>query len=126
MTTLLESGPIEKNDIIAMMITNIEEYEKGYLTREELDKQYSIAVNNNFAERKYNQISHLKSYLKHFIDVVYDPAYDRFYFKDDPILDSLNLEKTYKRDNVKHKIYKSELIKESNDVYNRTLCYLEK
>ena len=62
-----------KNDIMALMVTDISNYKMGYLTREQLDMQYQYARANEFNERKYNQIAHLIGYFKNvFVDVKYD------------------------------------------------------
>lgn len=124
--TLDKSGPLTKQDITALMVTNITQYKKGYLTREELESQYRYAVINGFKERKYNQIEHLTRYLKRFVDLVYDKRKEEFWFKDDLEVTDLDFDETYARDGVKHRIYKDELKEESRQLYGAVVCYCTK
>ena len=71
MKTLDKNGSLNKNDIMALMVTDISNYSVGYLTRAELDMQYQYAKICEFDERKYNQIAHLIGYLKRFVDLKY-------------------------------------------------------
>lgn len=70
--TLDKNGSLTKNDIMALMVTDISNYSAGYLTRQELDMQYQYAIVSGFDDRKYNQIAHLIGYLKRFVDLKYD------------------------------------------------------
>lgn len=124
--TLDKNGSLNKNDIMALMVTDITNYPKGYLTRTDLDLQYRYAVTIEFDERKYNQIDHLKGYLKRFTDLVYDREEERFWFADSPIIADRDFNVTYKRDGVKHRIYKEELKEESMALYGEAVCYLDK
>lgn len=124
--TLDENGSLDKKDITALMVTNISNYPKGYLTRSDLDLQYKYAITIGFDDRKYNQISHLKGYLKRFTDLVYDKNEERFWFADDPSIADRDFDVTYRRDGVKHRIYKEELKEESKSLYGEAVCYLDK
>lgn len=124
--TLDKNGSLDKNDIMSLMVTDISDYSKGYLTREELDAQYRYARVCEFDERKYNQIAHLIGYLKRFVDLKYDKNEERFWFADDPQIAEKDFEKSYARDGVKHRIYKEELKEESKLLYGAAVCYLEK
>lgn len=124
--TLDENGSLDKKDIIALMVTDIRNYPKGYLTRTDLDLQYKYAAAIEFDERKYNQIAHLKGYLKRFTDLVYDKEEERFWFADDPVIADRDFDAKYKRDGVKHRIYKEELKEESVSLYGDAVCYLDK
>ncbi len=95
--TLDKNRSLDKHDITALMVTNIQNYPKGYLTREELDQQFNYARLIGFDDRKYNQIAHLKGYLKRVTDLVYDPDEERFYFADDPTIIDRDFGTTYKR-----------------------------
>ena len=53
--TLDKNGSLNKNDIMALMVTDISNYKMGYLTREQLDMQYQYARANEFNERKYEK-----------------------------------------------------------------------
>lgn len=124
--TLDKNGSLDKNDIMALMVTDITNYGEGYLTREQLDMQYRYAIISEFDERKYNQIEHLTGYLKRFVDLKYDKKEERFWFADDPLIADKDFDKDYKRDGVKHRIYKDELKAESKALYGAVVCYLDK
>lgn len=124
--TLDKNGSLNKNDIMALMVTDISNYPDGYLTREELDRQYQYAKVCEFDERKYNQIAHLIGYLKRFVDLKYDKNEERFWFANDPMIADRDFEKSYVRDGVKHRIYKEELKEESKGIYGNAVCYLDK
>lgn len=124
--TLDESGPLNARDIMGLMVTDITNYKAGYLTREDLNLQYQYAVESNFDERKYNQISHLIGYLKRFIDLKYDKYKRLFWFVDDKSIIDIDFDKTYIRDGIKHRIFKEELREESLGFYGKVICYFDK
>lgn len=124
--TLDKNGSLSKQDIMALMVTDIRNYPKGYLTKSDLELQYNYAITIGFDDRKYNQINHLKGYLKRFTDLVYDNNEERFWFADDPAIADRDFDATYKRDGVKHRLYKEELKAESIALYGEPVCYLDK
>ena len=124
--TLDKNGSLDKNDIMALMVTNITNYNAGYLTREQLDMQYQYAIVSQFDDRKYNQIAHLIGYLKRFVDLKYDKNEERFWFANDPLIADKDFDESFARDGVKHRIYKEELKEESKALYGKAVCYLDK
>ena len=124
--TLDKNGSLNKNDIMALMVTDISNYSVGYLTRAELDMQYQYAKICEFDERKYNQIAHLIGYLKRFVDLKYDKNEERFWFANDPLIADKDFDESFARDGVKHRIYKEELKEESKAIYGEAVCYLDK
>lgn len=124
--TLDKNGSLNKNDIMALMVTDISNYSAGYLTRDQLDMQYQYAKVSEFDERKYNQIAHLVGYLKRFVDLKYDKNEERFWFANDPQIADKDFDESYARDGVKHRIYKEELKEESKTIYGDAVCYLDK
>ena len=126
LTTLDKNKTLDDKDMIALMCTNITQYEKGYLTREDLDFQYRYAQEIGFEDRKYNQISHLTSILKYFVDLKYDKVAKKFYFADDTEYVELEKEENVKRDGVRHRIYKNELFELSKEVYGKKVCFYDK
>ena len=124
--TLDKNGSLNKQDIMALMVTDITDFPAGYLTREQLDTQYQYARIIGFDERKYNQISHLIGYLKRFVDLKYDKNEERFWFADDPQIADKDFDESYARDGVRHRIYKDELKEESRQIYGAPVCYLDK
>lgn len=124
--TLDKNGSLTKNDIMALMVTDISNYSAGYLTREQLDMQYQYAIVSGFDDRKYNQIAHLTGYLKRFVDLKYDKNQERFWFADDPQIADRDFDESSARDGVRHRIYKDELKAESKSIYGDVVCYLDK
>jgi len=124
--TLDKNGSLNKDDIMALMVTDISNYRAGYLTREQLDMQHQYAIVSEFDERKYNQIAHLIGYLKRFVDLKYDKNEERFWFADDPQIADKDFDESFARDGVKHRIYKDELKEESKAIYGEPVCYLDK
>lgn len=125
--TLDKNKFLTKEDIKALMITNIDYYPKGYLTKEELESQKREARVIDFEERKYNQIGHLFSFLKQFADLHYIESEGKIYFEGDPAIVDTEYEAKYHCDPIKLRIHRHELLAESRKIYNgREVCYLEK
>ena len=124
--TLDKNGSLNKDDIMALMVTDIRNYSEGFLTRDELNLQYQYARISGFDERKYNQIAHLIGYLKRFVDLKYDKNEEKFWFAKDPLIADKDFDKSFTRDGVKHRIYKEELKEELRLLYGDTVCYLDK
>lgn len=124
--TLDKNGSLNRNDVMALMVTDITQYSAGYLTREQLDSQYRYAKVCEFDERKYNQIDHLKGYLKRVVDLKFDRREERFWFADDPQIADRDFDRNYARDGVKHRIYKQELKEESVRLYGAAVSFLDK
>lgn len=121
---------LTKEDIKALMGTDISAIERGYLERDELIAKYEELLANGFVARKKIQFSHMISYLNHFVDFKYLSKKKVFTFENDEeiqrILGDESIPATYKRDAVKHRIYKEELKLESEKIYGRQICYAEK
>jgi putative restriction endonuclease len=115
--TLVEVGKLSIEDIIALMLVDIAEAEKGYLTRIELNNYVIHANEINFIERKYNQISYLTNLLKKLDDIIF--VNNELYFTEDAIeIFGENLELiTKKRNPYLHLIYKNQLKEESFSIY---------
>lgn len=121
---------LTKEDIKALMGTDITLIEHGYLERDEMKEKYEELLATGFVARKKIQFSHMTSYLNHFVDFKYLRKKKVFTFENDDeiqrILDDENIPSTYKRDAVKHRIYKEELKLESEKMYGKQICYVEK
>ncbi len=124
--TLVEVGKLSQEDIIALMLVNIESYEKGYLTRVELDEFVSKANQINFIERKYNQIGYLTNLLRKLDDIVF--VSNELYFTEDAKqIFGENLEVIIrKRNPYLHLIYKNQLKEESFSIYQQENCMVER
>jgi hypothetical protein len=123
---LPEGRHFSEDDLTGIMNVDIRHYSKGFLNDEELDKAFRYATINNFKERKYNQISHLLSYLKKCIDIQYDPVKKELYILDDPDVKVDTRDISYSRDPYRHYIYRNELKAESLRVYGKVVCYASK
>lgn len=121
---------LTKDDIKALMGTDISLIEKGYLERTELQMIFKKLQESGFVTRKKIQFGHMTSYLNHFVDFKYIRKKKVFTFENDEeiqrILEDENISETYKRDAIKHRIYKEELKLESEKIYGRQICYVEK
>lgn len=123
--TLVEVGKLSKEDIIALMLVDIEEIQKGYLTRLELDEYVIRAHQINFIERKYNQIGYLTNLLRKLDDIVF-VNYELYFTEDAKQIFDENLEiATRKRNPYLHLIYKNQLKEESFSVYEDEKCMVE-
>lgn len=121
---------LSQEDIKALMGTDISLIEKGYLDRNELNVKYAELVKSGFIKRKRIQFGHMVSYLNHFVDFKYLRRKKVFTFEKDEeiqrILEDESIPDTYKRDMVRHRIYKEELKMESEKLYGKQMCYVEK
>lgn len=125
--TLDKNKTLTKEDIKALMITNIHQFPKGYLNREELDSQLRESVLIDFEERKYNQISHLMSFLKAFADLHYVQSEGKIYFEDDPDIVEDEYDEKFHCDPIKLRLHRQDLLAESRELYDgKEICYLEK
>jgi len=120
-----EHRALTMKDITALMVTDITQYKRGYLTVDELNSQYFFAKEYRFEDRKYNQIAHLASHLEHFVDLKFDSQKGEFWFENDLQIKDLDPDKTFKRDMICHRFFKEELKIESGRIYGRPVCYVE-
>ncbi len=123
--TLVENGKLTSEEIIALMLVDIENVEKGYLTKEELNLYVISANQNNFIERKYNQIGYLTNLLRKLDDIVF--IKNELYFTEDAKqIFGENLEIiTRKRNPYLHLIYKNQLKEESFALFESEKCMVE-
>lgn len=121
--TLAYSGPLTVDDRVALMLTDISQTKKNFLTRDELEEKKRYAKIIDFKERKYNQIDHFTNLLSKLSDVYLDKDKTLYLSEDDIPDDVTELEK---RDPYLHRLYKSNLKSESVQLYKKEICYLEK
>lgn len=123
----LEEVKIMDNDDIAslMTIADLNEYHNGYITRTELDSLKKSMHNNGFLDRKYNQLSYTLNVLTRLDNIVKtnDGKITLSQYADAILSDTE--EYISKRDPYLHRMYKTELINESNKYFGNTLCMLE-
>ncbi|MDR1517312.1 MAG: HNH endonuclease [Dysgonamonadaceae bacterium] len=124
--TLVENGKLSKTDIIALMIVDIEQVAKGYLTRRELDYYVNDAISNKFIERKYNQVGYLNNILNKLDEICF--VNDELYFTEDTkrIFGEEIEVVTKKRNPYLYLLYKNQLKEESFSIYHAEKCMVEK
>lgn len=110
--SLEEIGAISEMQLATMMTIDIQDFDREYVTKEDLDKQYTEVDVEDFYGRKYNQVSHLMNILGKLEDLtLHDNV---LYFKTDADrLFSDEESKKNVRDSYLQRIYKSELEEES-------------
>lgn len=110
--TLEEVGAIDKRALVSLMTVDINDYNRGYLTKEELDELYSQALDIDFIDRKYNQLGHLLNLLGRLDDLCNHEGV--IYFKTDADkLFSDDIQRRAIRDPYLQRVYKSELEEET-------------
>lgn len=124
--TLVHNGKLSVEEIIALMLVNIEDIEKGFLNKEELHGYVLQAESNHFIKRKYNQVGYLINLLKKLDDIII--INNELYFTDDAkqIFGELNEKKLHQRNPYLHLLYKNQLKEESSFVYGVEKCMVER
>lgn len=116
--TLAYSGPLYEDDLCALIsLKNISGIGKGFLTRDELERQKRFIETTGFDERKYNQKSYLYGISKRLTGV--------FYRNGALSLDPDNLpdsEEIKTRDPYLHSLFKRALKEESIAIFGKVVC----
>ena len=123
--TIDEVGKIDKDDLLALMYTNISLVKKGFLNRDELNEKVRLVKQLNCESRKYNQQRYLWNIIKKLDDIIFDDNY--IYLDNINLIDSNSLinNSGKKRDNYLHRIYKNELKEESISYFGKVKCMLD-
>lgn len=119
--TLAYNGRLTKNDLIGLMVTDVAKCKRGYLLPDELEIQYQYALSIKFDENKYNQIEYLIGFLKYMPELSYENGV--LEFEDNKSVVAGNDVVSVKRDPILMRIYRKKLFDESDEVYNRRICY---
>lgn len=126
--TLVEhpQGKLNKAEIAALMLVDLENFPRDYLTETELNHYLQQGTQSGFIARKYNQISYLWNLLAKLDDL--KRVGDDLYFAEDAerIFGSFTESDTRKRDPYLHRLYKNQLQEESEDHYGGVKCMVEK
>ena len=113
--TLENKKSLNKDDLAAIMLTNVDEYQRGYITTEELEKVKRSPEFLGFKEdRKYNQIRHLKSILSILDNYIYESE-GIFYVSEEISSEYkiLHSEKKGQRSQIQQSAYRDKLLSES-------------
>ncbi len=121
--TLEHCKRLDKNELFALIYTDVTKEEKGYATAEELQERYRALVANGATERKYNQCNYLFNLCKSLTDIhVCD-----YVVSIDAEVEEAKAEKPKCRDPYLQMLYKRELVKEYQKTYHTAVgkCMLE-
>lgn len=113
---------LSKKDIIALMVTDLSSFSKGYLTVDELKSQYNYSEAIDFEENKYNQIHYMFTFLNMMPDLTAHKDRGVAFTEDGFILSDIDTT----RDPYMYALYKNNLKIESKKIYNDIVCYVEK
>tara|TARA_B100000676_G_C18061317_1_gene837965 strand:- start:18 stop:1133 length:1116 start_codon:yes stop_codon:yes gene_type:complete len=106
--TLEEVGKMNlKDDVQGLMMCDISKIKKGFLTREELNSFITKSQDINLLDRKYNQHTYLKNFLKKMIDL--KEINDEVYFIEDANDIFKNIDLHEVRDTYQHRLWVNEL-----------------
>lgn len=122
--TLIENGSLSKSEIIALMLVDIDNFHNTFLDKEELKDYVDEARKIWFVDRKYNQISYLINLLSKLDDLVV--IWDDLYFKEDAEQNFEEIIKISGRDPYLHRLYKNQLKEESEELFWKVVCVVEK
>jgi putative restriction endonuclease len=124
--TLIESGKLSKEEIIALMLVDIDKHKEPYIKSDELQNYVKEAKKIGFIDRKYNQIGYLYNILGKLDDLVF--IEDDLYFREDAeqIFGEDLKTITKRRDPYLHRLYKNQLQDECEELYGNPICVLEK
>ena len=113
---------LTREDIIALMVTDLSAFSKGYLTENELKQQYNFSRVIDFEDNKYNQIRFMFDFLNLMPNLTAIKDKGVSFTEDGLILSDIDTT----RDPYLHNLYKNNLKLESKRVYNDVVCYVEK
>lgn len=122
--TIEKCKVISKEELLAVMFCNIDDYPNGFLTKEELKVKVDELKENNTFDRKYNQQNYLYNLCGSLTDIY--TANNSLSLNPNLLMDKQ--ERAYKgRDPYLQRIYKTELIDEEKKLYGDTIqkCVLE-
>lgn len=126
--TLVEhpEGKLNKSEISALMLVDLENYPNDHLSKTELDTYLQQGIQSGFIKRKYNQISYLWNLLAKLDDL--KRVNDDLYFAEDAerIFGQLDGSTARKRDPYLHRLYKNQLQEECEEYYGGVKCMLER
>ncbi len=122
--TLEACEKISKDELLAVMFTDITTVEKGFLTPKELRQKYAEILIDETAKRKYNQRNYLFNVCAKLTDIY---AYDNVLSLDKRTTVD-HKEKSKVRDPYLQRLYKIQLINEYKKVYcaERGKCVMER
>lgn len=120
--TLEYCGSLTKENLLALMFQNVNNYSKGYVNLDELSVITEQMMENNGIERKYNQLAYLYNICKNILSGVYVNKEKSVTLDKDERAEEFVRKG---RDPYKQRLYKYDLYRESIDKNGNISCYLE-
>ena len=114
-----------RDEIVALMSTDIKSYSRGYLTYDELKSKVTFAKVIDFQGRKYNQIAYFFNFLQYVPGISVSKKKDSVVYTEDATIqlkDSISL----RRDPTLFRIMRENIKQESIEKYGKVVCYLTK
>lgn len=119
--TLEYCGSISKENLLALMFQNINNYPRGYIELNELEIITEKIMEEKMIERKYNQLSYMWG-ICNILTGIYVNKKNRLTLeKDDTVEEYIKRG----RDPYKQRLYKYDLYQESLDKNNEIVCFYE-
>lgn len=113
---------LNKQEIIALMSSDISIYKKGFMSEEELNSQIRFNEINKFENRKYNQISYFFGFLKYIPGITVSKDKSLVVYTEDAstiLADNIDV----RRDPTLFRIMKENIKEESMQIYGKVVCY---
>ncbi|OEK61763.1 hypothetical protein [Staphylococcus equorum] len=113
---------LNKEEITALMSSDISVYSKGYMSETELESQIKFNKFSQFENRKYNQISYFFCFLKYIPGISVTKDKSLVYYTEDAstlLADAIDV----RRDPTLFRIMKENIKEESMQVYGKVVCY---
>lgn len=123
--TLEDVGQLEKADVAALMTVDIEDIGQDSLDANQLRRVREVAEQDNFLERKYNQVNYLWNVLKKLDGLAIQN--DILYLETDErvVSDFVETKTRKNRDPYLQKLYKNQLAHESQELFGGIVCMME-
>ena len=120
--TIEYCGSISKDNLLALIYQNINNYPKGYIELDELENITKVILEEKADERKYNQRNFLWGICRDILTGIYINKEGRLTLEK---YDSIEEKIKKGRDSYKQRLYKYDLYKESIDSNKEVVCYYE-
>lgn len=122
--TLEYCGSLSKDNLLALMYQDIDEYEKGYIDLDDLKNITIDAIEDKSYERKYNQVGYLFNLCKNVLSGLYLNKFGNLTLDKDEQIEEFMIKKG--RDPYKQRLYKYDLYRECQEKNNnKIVCYYE-
>ncbi|MBN1463164.1 MAG: HNH endonuclease, partial [Paludibacteraceae bacterium] len=124
--TLVEFGNLSKEQVTGLMLVDLNTYNGTFISQDDILYYQNLAIEIDFAGRKYNQIDHFWNLLGKLDDLKI--VNNRLYFEEDAkrIFGEDLKVVTKVRDPYLHRLYKNQLQEECEELYGNPVCVLEK